>query len=103
MGICKSLYVVIREPDGHTLTVCSGVARRSVYESRSHVIEIRVVGSKTALHSAGILVRFDGKRLRIPTTCMQQVTSMRELISYVMKLNFILSLFFKPHYISNYY
>lgn len=60
---CKMVYIVIRDSDGPSLTVCSGVTRRTVYESRSHSVEIRVVGSKTALNSAGMLLRFDGKIL----------------------------------------
>jgi len=57
---CKAVYAVVRDSGGTSLTVCSGATRRTLYKSFTNIVEIQLVGSKTALHSAGLLVRFDG-------------------------------------------
>lgn len=56
----RLVYAVLRDNLGQSAIVCAGATRRTSFESLGHVVEIRLVGSKTALISAGFLVRFDG-------------------------------------------
>jgi len=42
------------------MTACPGKARRSVYEVGASAVEISIVGSKTAISSSALLLRFDG-------------------------------------------
>ena len=60
---CQNIFIVIRDDvnvSSTTATLCSGDTRRTVYESTGHVVEIRLIGSRTGLASSGLLFRFEG-------------------------------------------